>query len=430
MKKAKAFVITALAVGLLSAAGAQESVDRLVIAINNAPWLPGYEEIARQYEEDTGVAIDLRVFPMTELTERTRSAATAGQSEFDIITMNTAGTPLFYAGGLVEPLKSIDPDFELDSEIIEFAFATRWDSETGASAPDAPVMGLPINGNIQLFYYRCDLYDEAGLDAPETWEDVMAAADSIATGRMYGYAVRGQRGTLSVSWDFYPFLVGHGGSIFADPPRDWTVTVNSPEAVEALELYLKLAQEYSPPNVGGLGQAEQIALLQAGRLLQTIVVAGAFANVDDEEASTVVGDICYTVVPRPVDGVHAANTGELMQAIPSNLPSARQQAALRFLEYVTSYEAQLAFAKAGGVPIREDVYESEVAEDPAFRYFQAMRESVPYQVSMPRIPESVEYTNVLERRLNEAITGRLSAQEALDLAAQEISEIMKRAGYE
>ena len=411
----------------------QNGVDTLVVAINNAPWLPGFEAIAKQYEEDTGITIELRVFPMDQLTERTRSATTASLSEFDVITMNTAGSAQFYAGGLVMPFAEIDPDFDLDPQIIEYAYATRWDEAAGGNAPDAPVYGIPINGNIQIFYYRCDLYEEAGLPAPETWQDVIAAADAIAGPRadLHGYAVRGQRGAggSSVSWDFYPVLVGHGGRIFADDPHDWTVSLNSPEALEALELYVRLAKDYSPPNVASIGQADQIALLQAGRLLQTVVVAGAFANVDDPNASEVVGNICYTVVPRPVDGVHATATGELLQGIPRNIPAERQQAALEFLEYVVSYENQIAFARAGGVPIRSDVYESELADSPEFRYFGAMQASEPHQVSLPRIPESVQVGEVLERRLNEAVAGLLSPAEALELSAREIHQIMEDAGY-
>jgi hypothetical protein len=46
-----------------------------------------------------------------------------------------------------------------------------------------------------------------------------------------------------------------------------------------------LAKGFSPPGSSNIGQAEQIAMLSSGKLLQTIVVASAFAQVDDPKLS-------------------------------------------------------------------------------------------------------------------------------------------------
>jgi multiple sugar transport system substrate-binding protein len=151
---------------------------------------------------------------------------------------------------------------------------------------------------------------------------------------------------------------------------------------------------------------------------------------DDPSSSAVANNIGYTILPRMPGGQHAANVGELVQGIPRNLPQARKEAALNFLRFVTSYEGQIQFGRAGGVPVRTDVYSApELAGDPAFRYLQAMLDSEPYLISFPRIPEGLEYTDVLERRLNEAISRQLTAREALNLAAEEIYRILDLAGY-
>lgn len=437
-KQLLAFALIAfIATSALFAGGRAEDAavsadNTIVVAINNAPWLPGYEGIARAYERETGIRVDLRVFPFGQLTERARAAAESDRSEFDIITMNNAGSAQFYAAGVLRPFREIDPGFRPDPAMITYFYGDRWDEERGFATPDGEIMAIPINGNIQIFFYRADLYRQAGLQPPQTWDDVRHASRVIAGNdpNLFGYANRGQSATLSVSWDFYPFLRGMGGSVFANPPEDWTVVVNSDTAIRALELYLDLAHNHSPPNVASIGQAEQIALLQSGRLLQTIVVSGAFAQMDDQTSSAVAGQIEYTVLPRPVDGIHAANVGELVQGIPRNLPDSRQKMALDFLRYVTSYEGQIEFARAGGVPVRTDVYRApELANDPKFRYFSAMLASEPYLVSFPRIPEGLQYTDVLERRLNEAISRQLTARQALNLAAEEIFQILRDAGY-
>lgn len=431
-------IVLVMVTTLVSAGGRAEGAssadeqETIVVAINNAPWLPGYEGIAAAYERETGIRVDLRVFPFAQLTERARAAAESDRSEFDIITMNNAGSAQFYAAGLLTPLREIDARFTPDSAMINYFYGDRWNANAGYATADGDLLSIPINGNIQIFFYRADLYAQAGLQPPETWADVMNASRVIAGNNpnLFGYANRGQSGTLSVSWDFYPFLRSNGGDVFANAPEDWTVVVNSDAAIEALELYLELAHEHSPPNVSSIGQAEQVALLQSGRLLQTIVVSGAFAQMDDLASSSVVNNIGYTILPRMPGGQHAANVGELVQGIPRNLPQARKEAALKFLEFVTSYDGQVEFGRAGGVPVRTDVYTApELAGDPAFRYFDAMLRSEPYLISFPRIPEGLQYTDVLERRLNEAISKQLSAREALNLAAEEIYRILDGAGY-
>src|SRR5690606_39704823 len=35
---------------------------------------------------------------------------------------------------------------------------------------------IPLDGDFHMIYYRTDLFEEAGLEAPRTWEDYLAAA--------------------------------------------------------------------------------------------------------------------------------------------------------------------------------------------------------------------------------------------------------------
>ena len=426
-------LIAALAVVISGNVTAQdEPVDSLVVAINVTPWLAGFQALVEAYEEGSGVEIELREFPFAQLNQRVRSAVTADTSEFDVIPLAEFNAASFFADGLVEPIHSIDPDFTLDPAILQYDGLTRWDQEAQFSTQDGQLLALPVNGTLQIFFYRADLYEEAGLEPPETWQDVMNAADQLARPDegFYGFTVRGSAAITSISWDFYPYLRGMGGDLFADPPEDWSVVLNSPEGIAALELYLTLAHEYSPPNVASIGQAEEIALLSSGQLLQAIVSSGAYNIMDDPQQSTVVGDIQYAVVPRPVDGQHALASGVLSLAIPRNLPEERQQAALDFLKFATSYDAQVVLAEGGGIPVRTDVYESQLSEQEEFRYFEVMAASTPHIVHRARIPEAPQYEEILGTRLNQAVTGELTAEEAMNLAAQEIYEVMQEAGYE
>ncbi len=422
---------TTVAAPTVVKAGADvEKVKPITILINDSPWFPGFEKLVGLYEEKTGNTVKLDVTPFPGMLEKTTNATTAQDSEYDIVNLNEGWYATFYAGKFMTPIQEIEPDFKLDPGVIEYDSATRWNHEKNYSTADGTLYGLPINGNIQLFYYRADLYEEAGLKPPETWADVEAAAAKFhKSPDFYGYVVRGQKAGFSVTYNFLPYLRGFGGDVFANPPDDFTVTINSDTGKKALNQYLKLANTYGPPNQADVGQAEQLQLLLTNKVLQNVMVVAAWPGVDDPEKSLVVDKVNVTVVPKPADGQHATTSGIWVMGIPQNLADDRKKAGLTFLKWALSKEAQMEYTRFGAVPVRQDVYESELAEDPKFRWMKAMAASTPYIRSSIRVPEGPQILESTELRLNQAVAGQMGAEEALDTMAKEIVEIMQKAGY-
>lgn len=408
--------------------GSAKSIIPVVICINESPWLPAFRDLAEQYTSETGVPIDISAFPFATMSERGLYATTSSESEFDIVTMNESMCAKFYHDGLLTPIKEISPEYTLDPEVLTYDGLNYWDEKLQYPVMSGDLYSFPANGNIQLFYYRKDLYDAAGLGTPETWEDVIHAAKILANPNknFFGYAVRGQKGHMALGWDFYPYLRGFGGDIFADAPRDFTVTLNTPEALEALTFYADLALNYAPPGSSSIGQSEEIAMLAGGQLLQTLVVAGANAQMDDPKMSVVPNAIAYTVVPRPANGTHATHTGVLSMGIPNNIDSNRKKAAFDFLVWFTSKDVQQSFAEHGGVPIRTDAMDTKGKE--SLRFLTAIKDSADATVAYPRIPQWPRIDDVIESRLSEVVAGMTSPKEALALMQHEITVIVKEEG--
>jgi multiple sugar transport system substrate-binding protein len=407
-----------------------EKVEPITVLINDSPWFPGFERLVNLYEEQTGNKVNLDVTPFPGMLEKTTNSTTASESQYDIVNLNEGWYATFYAGKFMTPIEEIDPDFKLDPEVIEYDSATRWNHEKNYSTSDGILYGLPINGNIQLFYYRADLYEQAGMQPPETWDDVEAAAkEHYDPPNFYGYVLRGLKAGFSVTYNFLPYLRGFGGDVFANPPDDFTVTINNQAGKNALNAYLHLGNSYGPPNQADVGQSEQLQLLIANKVLQCVMVVAAWPDMDDPEKSLVVDKIDVTVIPKPVDGTHATTSGIWVMGIPQNLPDARKQAGLTFLKWALTKDAQMEYTKFGAVPVRQDVYESELGEERGFRWMKAMAASTPHIRSSIRIPEGPQILESTELRLNQAVAGQLSADEALDTMAQEIFDIMQKAGY-
>ena len=194
-------------------------------------------------------------------------------------------------------------------------------------------------------------------------------------------------------------------------------------------MYIELANKCGPPNTGSIGQGDMIQLLTTGKALHAIAVVATWGNMDNPEKSAVVGKINTAVIPRPVNGAHATAIGNWHLTIPRNLPDERKQAALAFLNWFQSFDVQMAYAEAGGIPVRSDVFESALANQMPHRYMKSYLDSMPHARHVLAYPEGAQVEEVLGLRLNQALIGELTSAEALNLAAEEIHQIFVNSGY-
>ncbi len=402
-------------------------IDTINILINDSPWFPGFEAMVNKYVDETGNKVNLSVTPFAGMLEKSRNAVQSDESEFDILNLNEQWYMPFYSGGLVTPIKDINPDFELDPNVIEYDSATRWDESIRYSSPNGEILGLPINGNIQLFFYRKDLFDQEGVAVPTTWDEVATAAAVFHNPpAMNGFTIR----TKPPNWEFAAYLHDFGtGILNLGDDGTWTVGFGPNDAARgALDTWMNLGKTYGPPNVADMGQAENQALMQSGHLAMVHMVCASAPNFDNPDASVVVGKMGASVTPGG-PAARVTMSGIWVMGIPQNLSDSRKVSALTFLEWALTKDAQLYYAQSGAIPVRQDVYE-ELADDPKLGWWmQGMAESTPYIKAYLRLNETPQITDVIDRRVDQALVGELSPEEALTEGAKEIYTIMQDGGY-
>ena len=107
---------------------------------------------------------------------------------------------------------------------------------------DGVATGVPSDGWGQLLIYRKDLFDEAGLDAPQTLDDVQAAAEELNGDGNVGITLATAAGDGFTAETFEHIALAQGCQLTDDAGE---VTFDSPECVEALRWYGDLAKNYS-----------------------------------------------------------------------------------------------------------------------------------------------------------------------------------------
>jgi multiple sugar transport system substrate-binding protein len=397
-------------------------VTELIVPTAETPWLDSYRQIVSDYEGQSGVKVTLKTFPMDGLRTQQANAIQQRSNAFDVFQINEGAVGQFYANGWVQPLTEIDPDFTWDPGLMSFDGVGQWDAERGSTSPEGTVMGLPMNGNILLFVYRKDIYDELGLALPQTWEDVAAngKAAQDAGAVKYGYVLRGKTPTF----DFQSVLFSYGGDWFADD-GDWTPTIASPEAEAALEMFVRLA-ELGPSEPQTVAQAEAVSVMQSGESLQAALVVAAASPLEDENASLTAGKLGYAVVPGgPVEQTPVSGTWTL--GVPVGLPEERARAAYDFITWLTGRDAMQAWTGYGGVPTRTDVLSDEVAEQRP--ELVAMVESDAKIRAPMRFPFQAAAEQAAGRHLGEAVAKSMSVTEALAAIEKDLAQIVKDEGF-
>lgn len=416
------------ALGLGGAASAADQVP-FTMLVAQTPWFPAFEELVSVYEDETGNQVNLDVNPSPVLMDKVRGSVKSGEGEFDLLAMNALTLPEYYYGGYVSELTAIDPDFKIEDGVISYGGSELWDPSTRKMG-QGKAYGVPINGNIQLLYYRKDLYEGAGLSVPKTWDELYANAQALTKEGVTGMVVRGNRSFADSSYNFFPYLISSGGSLYEEnADGGYTVTINSPDSLLGLDTWTKLADpSVSAADPATIGQAKMIELLATGKAAQAVMVAAAWPQLDDPNKSLVVGKMA--VAPLPAGPAGAVTTlGHWLAGVSANVPDDRKQAALAFLDWFQTAEAQQAYVEFGGIPVRTDAYEANMSDEGPNRWMGAMAASADIGVPMFTIPEGVDIVPQVELRLQQALLGEMTNAQALNALADDIAGILEKAGY-
>ena len=205
---------------------------------------------------------------------------------------------------------------------------------------------LPYGRSTPLFYYNKDHFQAAGLPdrAPKTWEEFGEWAPKLkaSSGAQYAYIYPALAGYAG--WTLQNNLWGWGGSW----SKEWEITCDSPESVEALQW----AQDSIYKNGwAGVSSKEAADDFSAGLTSSTISSTGSLLGV----LKSAPFNVGVGFLPGgPKAQTNVCPTGGAGLGIPSGISKEEQLAAGTFLKFMTEPENSAAFSAATGyMPTRE-----------------------------------------------------------------------------
>lgn len=351
-RKRVALVATAASAALvLAGCGGSDDAEgggTLHVTLNNHPWTDVVQELIPEFEEETGIDVEVTVLGEDQLSDQYNVRLNAGATDMDVLMMRPLQeAKLFSSNGWLLPLDDyIDaPEFDWDDFQME-------DSVTTAEG----IVAVPIVTEQEILYYRTDLLEDAGLEVPTTFEELEAAAAQIQEENdgVYGFVSRGQRAAAVTQFSSY--LYGHGGD-FDDGAG--TATLDTPEAAAAYEYYARMLDEYGPPGVTNMSWTEASAIFQQGQAAFYTDASVFFNNMMDETQSRIGDDVGFAQMP-------GGDAGSRPYSIPSwalaiNQASENADAAWQFIEWATSAENTARVQSEGVAGARDSVWADDDA---------------------------------------------------------------------
>ncbi|RVT81855.1 extracellular solute-binding protein [Rhodobacteraceae bacterium CCMM004] len=400
--------------------------------IGGAQYEPLYTRIA-EWEEMTGATVDvLSRKNHFELDREIKQDIAAGTLDWCVGSNHTSFAPQYGAIYI-----------DLNGVVGEGTLAAFQARALENATVDGRLVQLPRHSDISNLYYIKSLYEDADnqsrfkeeygydLSPPETWDQVKDQAMFFADApRFYGTQFVGK--DEAITGRFYELLVANGGQLFDD---DWNPVFNSDAGVEAVNFFRDLYEAEAVPagalnylwDDTGLGFA-------SGTVALNLDWAGWASFFNDPENSKVAGDIGLVRAPKGSAGVRTGWSGSHSFSITETCDNT--EAAASFVTFLTNHDSQMIEASAGLLPTRSTVWDdakAQFAEDgndflvQVFdTYAQSMAEDA---FTPPLITPWIEVSNEIWPRLQAAILGEMTPQEALDEAADAARLVMEDAGY-
>lgn len=198
-----------------------------------------YDAVSAEFEEKTGAKVKIEEVQWADAHDRFVTSIAGGTTP-DIAETGTTWTAEFAdAGALLALDEYVDVEKGLRDDLVEgLAVAGTYGEE---------LYGMPWYAGVRSIMYRADVFEELGLSAPESWDDIVAAGEAIKAAKpeMMAYAVPGDAEFL-----VYPWVWGAGGEVATQKGDTWTSELDSKESQEGIQFYTDLAVKHGFSSAG------------------------------------------------------------------------------------------------------------------------------------------------------------------------------------
>ncbi|MFE7898590.1 ABC transporter substrate-binding protein [Streptomyces sp. NPDC057424] len=380
-----------------------------------------WKEIIADFEKaNTDIKVEYVGIPSTEVQSKYDTAIQGGGLP-DVGGVGAAMLAGIAAQDALEPLEDRLAKSSLGGKLNEGMV----ESVKVAGGSDDNMFTIPTSANNGTLYYRTDLFDKAGLEAPTTWDRFYEAAEKLTDVKKneFGYTIRGGAGSIAQALDA---MYGQSGiTSFWDASGEKT-TLNDPKNVEALEKYAGLYKKYTPAADLNNDFTKMVAQWDSGTIGMLNHNLGSY-----QDHVKALGTGKFRGIPQPTGpGGKRVQVSNPVDGLGLFKSSKNKEAAWKFIEFAASHESNSKWNEsAGAIPSNKDAAKDAWISkaEPTKLAAEALNDG---STTIVQLPYYLPDWNTISKADNEAgfqkvLLGDMSAKDFLDKMAEQLNEAQK-----
>ncbi|MGF3057303.1 sugar ABC transporter substrate-binding protein [Microbacterium sp. YY-01] len=372
------------------------------------------DAVAKKFNEETGATVKFEEVQWADAHNRFVTAIAGGTSP-DVAETGTTWTPEFADAGALVPIDDfVDAESGLRDDLVAGL------QESGEY--DGELFGMPWYAGVRSIVYRADIYEELGLSAPTTWDEIVSNGEKIkaAYPEMAAFAVPG-----NAEFQVYPWVWGAGGEVAVQDGDEWVSELDSDASIEGLTFYADLALEHGFSTAGATTWKETDVRDAFTQGTVATMLSGSWTPKSLIEANPEMeGKIGVAVIPGKDGGIAPSVLGGSHLSIFED--SKEPELAWELVKIMTTGELASEWADATGYfPGVESLMQDALAStDPLVAPFA--EQMVDGGASVPVTPQfgAVQAKQTTNTMMQEILSGQRTVADAAKAAAAEMTELL------
>ncbi|HEX6248417.1 MAG TPA: extracellular solute-binding protein [Nocardioidaceae bacterium] len=363
---------------------------------------PAFQELIDRFQEEyPDVDVTRQYVPFDQAQNKFKTAAESGKGAPDILRAEVAWVPEFASLGY---LYALDGTAALDDADDYF------ETPLSSNVFDGKTYGVPqVTDSLALLYNK-EIFDEAGVDVPTTWDEVAEAAKTIKD-------ETGADGIFLNPGGYFllPFMYGEGGDLVDTEAQE--IVVNSEANVTGVQAAADLVESGAAPKPPAAdAYAAMMTSFTEGDVAMIINGPWEVNNIRNAEGFGGVENLGIAPVPGGSETA-GAPVGGHNYVVWSGMDEAKADAAIAFIDFMNSAESQAFLAgELGLLPTRQSAYDADEVQDN--EVVSAFKDVVDAAVARPWIPEGGQFFGALDEMAVEVLVQGQDPKTALDKAAK------------